>query len=264
MTRWSPRARQKAAKASRRAASRSPRSAWPRHAVRHGARLHAGVHEGHEPRIARHGRQCRACNGSPIRLSLEEQARQAAVQQLARAMLKKSARRTGAAMKNVAPPAGTVSPMADRGGASACARARRRSRVECRDDGANMRPPDWPMRRPRTSRRRRRAQARGSATIPTPPATEQTASARSGGHGAPRRQGGGSDPQWRHRQRPPRARFEHAVRAGDATRCTRSRDLRSARAREAASARHAGRTRNRPQLYQRALDKGVEEARSRM
>lgn len=172
--------------------------------------------------------------------TLEDQARQAAVQQLAKAMLKKSIAEQAAATKSVIP-AQDMAAMTTTGANASVALAKKA---------------DAPVARTQTAG----AQV---AAIPTPPATEQTASLdpedmdRLAGKAAEAIRNGDIASA--------RLVLEHAVRAGDATALYALAETYDPRVLvklkvqgmqgEPDMARH---------LYRRALDKGVEEARSRL
>ena len=186
-------------------------------------------------------------------MSLEEQARQAAVQQLARAMLKKSLAEQATAMKNVAPAQDNVA-MATTGSNASAALA---DKVETHVATTQ---PTLPQ--PSRSRTRRPpAPDRGAqvAAIPTPPATEQTASLdpqdmeRLAGKAAEAIRNGDIASA--------RLVLEHAVRAGDATALYALAETYDPRVLVKLRVQGMeGEPETARNLYQRALDKGVEEA----
>jgi hypothetical protein len=195
--------------------------------------------------------------------SLEEQARQAAVQQLARAMLKKSLAEQAAAMKSAAPAQDNVAmttTMTTTGTTTgANASAALADKVDTSVAATQT-----------TTAQIADAQASSDQTagaqvaaIPTPPATEQTASLdpqdmeRLAGKAAEAIRSGDIASA--------RLVLEHAVRAGDATALYALAETYDPRVlvklRVQGMEGEPDTARN---LYQRALDKGVEEARSRL
>ncbi len=188
-------------------------------------------------------------------LSLEEQARQAAVQQLARAMLKKSLAEQATAMKNIAPAQDNVA-LATTGSNASAALA---DKVET--NVATTQTPSEQIADAQASS----VQTGGAqvAALPTPPATEQTASLdpqdmeRLAGKAAEAIRNGDIASA--------RLVLEHAVRAGDATALYALAETYDPRVLVKLRVQGMeGEPETARNLYQRALDKGVEEARSRL
>lgn len=187
--------------------------------------------------------------------SLEEQARQAAVQQLARAMLKKALAEQAAALKNAAPAQDTVAVATTGANASAALADKVETSVASTQTSEAQ----------TASAEISSAQTGGAqvAALPTPPATEQTASLdpqdmeRLAGKAAEAIRNGDIASA--------RLVLEHAVRAGDATALYALAETYDPRVlvklRVEGMEGEPDTARN---LYQRALDKGVEEARSRL
>jgi hypothetical protein len=187
--------------------------------------------------------------------ALEEQARQAAVQQLARAMLKKQLTEQAAAMKSAAP---TAPPAAEVAATPAPAPAQETVAVATTGANASAALADKAV----TTGAAETAGA-VAATIPTPPATEQTATLdpedmeRLAGKAAEAIRNGDIASA--------RLVLEHAVRAGDATALYALAETYDPRVLVKLKVQGMqGEPETARQLYQRALDKGVEEARSRM
>ena len=190
--------------------------------------------------------------------TLEEQARQAAVQQLARAMLKKQLTEQAAAMKSAAPTAEPAPPVAAAVTAPAPAPAQETVAVATTGANASAALAD-------KADTTGAAQTAGAvpATIPTPPATEQTATLdpedmeRLAGKAAEAIRNGDIASA--------RLVLEHAARAGDATALYALAETYDPRVLVKLKVQGMqGEPETARQLYQRALDKGVEEARSRM
>jgi len=188
--------------------------------------------------------------------SLEDQAHQAAIQQLARAMLKKSLAEQAAAMKSgapapdaanaaqPAPPAQEVAAVATAGANASAALADKADAQGAANAASNT----------------GGAQV---AALPTPPASEQTAALdpedmeRLAGKAAEAIRNGDIASA--------RLVLEHAVRAGDATALYALAETYDPRVLVKLKVQGMqGEPETARQLYQRALDKGVEEARSRM
>ena len=188
-------------------------------------------------------------------LSLEEQARQAAVQQLARAMLKKSLAEQATAMKNTAPAQENVATAATAGANASAALS---DKVET--SVASTQSPAAQIDAQAASAQTGGAQV---AALPTPPATEQTASLdpqdmeRLAGKAAEAIRNGDIASA--------RLVLEHAVRAGDATALYALAETYDPRVLVKLRVQGMeGEPETARSLYQQALDKGVEEARSRL
>ncbi|MDB5641376.1 MAG: hypothetical protein JWN07_693 [Hyphomicrobiales bacterium] len=187
--------------------------------------------------------------------SLEEQARQAAVQQLARAMLKKSLADQAAAMKDAAPQETATAP------APAPTVAAPAQDVAVTTTGANA--SAALADKAETTVPSTKTASLPAPVIPTPPPTEQTASLdpqdmeRLAGKAAEAIRNGDIASA--------RLVLEHAARAGDATALYALAETYDPRVLVKLKVQGMqGEPDTARNLYQRALDKGVEEARGRL
>jgi hypothetical protein len=194
-------------------------------------------------------------------VSLEEQARQEAIQKLARAMLKKSLAEQAAAMKSAAPPQENV-PVATTGAQASAVLADKAETTAAATPPAPAQVS--PSQAPATQVAIAPTPApQIAAVIPTPPANEQTASLdpqdmeRLAGKAAEAIRNGDIASA--------RLVLEHAVRAGDATALYALAETYDPRVLTKLKVQGMqGEPDTARSLYQRALDKGVEEARGRL